>query len=561
MITVYYNGKPYQYADSTKYLELARTLQPQFEHDIVLASVNGKLQELWKYIKDGASVSFLTTQSQAGIMAYRRSVVLLLLKALKDTISKERLGSNQVKEEFSLSKGLFCHFDKGLVLDEEELKQVQTSMEILREANYPIEKYSISTEAAIEQFGKAKMTDKERLFRFRRASKVNIYSLDGLEDYYYGYMVPSTGYLKYFKLYSYEDGFVLQMPVREAPEVIPEFEPQHKLFKVMRETGKWGEELGVATVGELNELITGKTNKKSSCRDITDLILVQEALMEKRMAHIADAIAKDPQKKIILIAGPSSSGKTTFSYRLSVQLKAAGLRPHPIGVDNYFVDREKSPKDADGNYNYEDLECIDVAQFNQDMEDLLQGKTVSMPTYNFITGRREYKGNFLRLGPEDILVIEGIHCLNEKLYPLLPKESIFRIYISALTQLNIDEHNRIPTTDGRLIRRMVRDARTRGASAQDTIAMWNNVRKGEEKNIFPYQETADVVFNSALIYELAVLKPYAEPLLFGIDRNAPEYSEAKRLLKFFDYFVGIDSQKIPINSILREFIGGSCFNV
>ena len=269
MITVYYNGKPYQYADSTKYLELARTLQPQFEHDIVLASVNGKLQELWKYIKDGASVSFLTTQSQAGIMAYRRSVVLLLLKALKDTISKERLGSNQVKVEFSLSKGLFCHFDKGLVLDEEELKQVQTSMEILREANYPIEKYSISTEAAIEQFGKAKMTDKERLFRFRRASKVNIYSLDGLEDYYYGYMVPSTGYLKYFKLYSYEDGFVLQMPVREAPEVIPEFEPQHKLFKVMRETGKWGEELGVATVGELNELITGKTNKKSSCRDIT----------------------------------------------------------------------------------------------------------------------------------------------------------------------------------------------------------------------------------------------------------------------------------------------------
>ena len=261
MITVYYNGKPYQYADSTKYLELARTLQPQFEHDIVLASVNGKLQELWKYIKDGASVSFLTTQSQAGIMAYRRSVVLLLLKALKDTISKERLGSNQVKVEFSLSKGLFCHFDKGLVLDEEELKQVQTSMEILREANYPIEKYSISTEAAIEQFGKAKMTDKERLFRFRRASKVNIYSLDGLEDYYYGYMVPSTGYLKYFKLYSYEDGFVLQMPVREAPEVIPEFEPQHKLFKVMRETGKWGEELGVATVGELNELITGKTNK------------------------------------------------------------------------------------------------------------------------------------------------------------------------------------------------------------------------------------------------------------------------------------------------------------
>ena len=449
----------------------------------------------------------------------------------------------------------------GLVLTKEELAKIQSEMESLRDANYPIEKYSISTDAAIEQFAKNGMSDKERLFRFRRASKVNIYSLDGFEDYYYGYMVPSTGYLKYFQLYSYEDGFVLQMPVKEAPEVIPAFEPQHKLFKVMREIGKWGEELGVATVGELNELITGKTNKKSSCRDITELILVQEALMEKRMAQIADTIAKDPKKKLILIAGPSSSGKTTFSYRLSVQLKAAGLRPHPIGVDNYFVDRENSPKDADGNYNYEDLECIDVAQFNQDMEDLLEGKTVSMPSYNFVTGHREYKGDFLKLGPEDILVIEGIHCLNDKLYPSLPKESIFRIYISALTQLNVDEHNRIPTTDGRLIRRMVRDARTRGASARDTIAMWNSVRKGEEKNIFPYQETADVVFNSALIYELAVLKPYAEPLLFGIDRTSPEYAEAKRLLKFFDYFVGIDSQKIPINSILREFIGGSCFYV
>ncbi len=561
MITVYYNGKPYQYADSTKYLELARTLQPEFEHEIVLASVNGKLQELWKYMKDGAEVTFFTTQSQAGNMAYRRSVVLLLLKALGNTIPKERLGNNQVKVDFSLSKGLFCHFDNGLVLTKEELAKIQSEMESLRDANYPIEKYSISTDAAIEQFAKNGMSDKERLFRFRRASKVNIYSLDGFEDYYYGYMVPSTGYLKYFQLYSYEDGFVLQMPVKEAPEVIPAFEPQHKLFKVMREIGKWGEELGVATVGELNELITGKTNKKSSCRDITELILVQEALMEKRMAQIADTIAKDPKKKLILIAGPSSSGKTTFSYRLSVQLKAAGLRPHPIGVDNYFVDRENSPKDADGNYNYEDLECIDVAQFNQDMEDLLEGKTVSMPSYNFVTGHREYKGDFLKLGPEDILVIEGIHCLNDKLYPSLPKESIFRIYISALTQLNVDEHNRIPTTDGRLIRRMVRDARTRGASARDTIAMWNSVRKGEEKNIFPYQDTADVVFNSAFIYELAVLKPYAEPLLFGIDRTSPEYAEAKRLLKFFDYFVGIDSQKIPINSILREFIGGSCFYV
>lgn len=283
--------------------------------------------------------------------------------------------------------------------------------------------------------------------------------------------------------------------------------------------------------------------------------------MEKKMAEIADMAAKNHNKKLIMIAGPSSSGKTTFSHRLSIQLKAAGLKPHPIAVDNYFVDRDKSPRDEFGNYNYEDLECIDTEQFNRDMTDLLAGKTVQLPEYNFIAGKREYNGNYLTLGADDILVIEGIHCLNERLYPSLSKNNIFKIYISALTQLNVDEHNRIPTTDGRLIRRMVRDARTRGASARDTIAIWNNVRRGEEKNIFPYQESADVVFNSALIYELAVLKAYAEPLLFSIDRSAPEYEEAKRLLKFFDYFVGIGEENIPKNSILREFIGGSCFKV
>lgn len=561
MITVYCSGIGHQYADSTKYLELAREFQPQYEHQIVLVSADGKLQELWKYMKDGAEVSFVTTADQTGIMTYRRSVVLLMLRALSDTILPERLGENQVKVDFSLSKGLFCHFNQGLILTPEELETVEARMIQLRDANYPIEKYSVGTDEAIERFSGHGMKDKERLFHYRRASKVNLYCLDGFEDYYYGYMVPSTGYLQYFKLYPYGDGFVLQMPVKEAPEVIPEFAPQHKLYQVMRETGSWGETLGVGSVGELNDLITGKKKADSVCSDITELILIQEALMEKKMAEVAAAIAANPDKKLILIAGPSSSGKTTFSHRLSIQLKAAGLCPHPIGVDDYFVDREKSPRDEEGNYNYEDLECIDVDRFNQDMEKLLEGKEVELPSYNFVTGHREFRGKRLKLGKEDILVIEGIHCLNEKLYPSLPREAIFRIYISALTQMNIDEHNRIPTTDGRLIRRMVRDARTRGASARDTIAIWNNVRRGEEKNIFPYQETADVVFNSALIYELAVLKPYAEPLLFDIDRKAPEYAEAKRLLKFFDYFVGIDSEKIPRNSILREFIGGSCFQV
>jgi uridine kinase len=294
---------------------------------------------------------------------------------------------------------------------------------------------------------------------------------------------------------------------------------------------------------------------------MNELILVAEALQEKKTSDIAEAIKKAGGSKFIMIAGPSSSGKTTFSYRLSVQLKAHGLKPHPVAVDNYFVDREKTPKDEFGNYNFESLRALDIEQFNQDMNDLLKGKTVDIPNFNFKSGRREYKGNYMTLGPEDILVIEGIHGLNDELSYSLPRDSKFKIFVSALTSLNIDEHNRIPTTDGRLLRRMVRDARTRGASAQTTIAMWPSVRRGEEENIFPFQEDADVMFNSALIYELAVLKQYAEPILFGIDRSCAEYVEAKRLLKFLDYFIGSPSESVPQNSILKEFVGGSCFNV
>jgi uridine kinase len=309
----------------------------------------------------------------------------------------------------------------------------------------------------------------------------------------------------------------------------------------------------VDNVGALNDLISqGKFN---------DLVLVQEALQEKKISEIAEAIKKAKDKKFIMIAGPSSSGKTTFSHRLSIQLKAHGLKPYPIAVDNYFVNRDKTPKDEYGNLNFESLHAIDLEQFNKDMTDLMNGKSVDLPVYNFITGKREYKGNYLNIGKDGILVIEGIHGLNDELSYCLPRESKYKIYISALTQLNIDEHNRIPTTDGRLIRRMVRDARTRGASAQTTISMWPSVRRGEEENIFPFQEEADIMFNSALIYELAVLKQYAEPILFGVDRDSVEYLEAKRLLKFLDYFIGAPSDAVPKNSILKEFIGGSCFKV
>ena len=467
-----------------------------------------------------------------------------MLKAFYAVAGAENI--EKIVIDFSLGKGFFVEARGSFVLDNDLLIKVKDKMAEYVAQQIPIMKRSVSTDDAVELFHRHRMFDKERLFHYRRVSRVNIYSIDGFEDYYYGYMVQNTGYIRYFDLVPYHYGFVLLLPSKAEPKVVPRFEPMDKLFATLTESTQWGRRLDLETVGALND--------KISKGEMSHLILVQEALQEKKIASRRNA-------KFVMIAGPSSSGKTTFSHRLSVQLEAIGLKPHPIAVDNYFVNRVNSPRDEQGNYNYEVLECLDIALFNQNMMDLLDGKRVEMPYYNFKKGVREYKGNFLQLGPEDILVIEGIHCLNDRLSHSLPKESKFKIYISALTQLNVDEHNRIPTTDGRLIRRMIRDARTRGSSAQDTIRMWPSVRKGEEENIFPFQEEADAMFNSALVYEFAVLKQYAEPLLFGIPKDSEEYLEAKRLLKFLDYFIGVSSEDIPKNSILREFIGGSCLNV
>lgn len=536
--------------DGTTYLELAKNFQKKFDHDIVLVLENNKMRELFRKVKDGATVTFLTTGQIDGYNTYRRSATLLLLKAIYDVEGMEAVRG--MKVEFSVSEGYYVS-SKKMPVDQETLGRIEMRMKELVNENLPIEKHSIPVEEAIEHFTEHGMIDKARLFRFRRSSSVNVYLLDNFEDYYYGYMVPSTGYLKYFKLIPYDEGFVLEFPPRKTPEAFGPFKEQHKVFQTLKSSTKWGEILDVGTVGALNEQI--------SAGNIGNIILAQEAIMEKELGNIAEQIAALPDKKLIMIAGPSSSGKTTFSHRLSIQLMAHGLKPHPIAVDNYFVERVDTPKDENGQYNFECLEAMDIELFNQQMSALLRGEEVYMPTFNFITGTKEYKGNSLKLGPEDVLVIEGIHCLNDALSYSLPAENKFKIYVSALTQMNIDEHNRIPTTDGRLLRRMVRDARTRGASAQKTISMWPSVRRGEDENIFPYQESADVVFNSALIYELSVLKQYAEPLLFGIKPEEPEYLEAKRLLKFLNYFQGIDSNMIPGNSILREFIGGSFFNV
>ena len=543
-------GQTLNIKDGTTYLELAKNFQKKYDHDIVLVLENNKMRELFRKVKDGAAVTFLTTGQIDGYNTYRRSATLLLLKAIYDVEGMDAVRG--MKVEFSAGEGYYVSSRK-MPVNEETLTRIENRMKELVGQNLPIEKRSIPVEEAIEHFTRHGMTDKARLFRFRRSSSVNVYLLDGFEDYYYGYMVPSTGYLKYFKLIPYDEGFVLEFPPRKTPETFGPFREQPKVFQTLKNSTKWGEILNVGTVGALNEQI--------SEGNVGNIILAQEAIMEKGLGDIAAEIASRPDKKLIMIAGPSSSGKTTFSHRLSIQLMAHGLKPHPIAVDNYFVERVNTPKDENGQYNFECLEAMDIELFNQQMSALLRGEKVFMPTFNFITGMKEYKGNSLKLGPEDVLVIEGIHCLNDALSYSLPAENKFKIYVSALTQMNIDEHNRIPTTDGRLIRRMVRDARTRGASAQKTISMWPSVRRGEDENIFPYQESADVVFNSALIYELAVLKQYAEPLLFGIRPEDPEYLEAKRLLKFLNYFQGIDSNLIPGNSILREFIGGSFFPV
>ncbi|MBD8941468.1 MAG: nucleoside kinase [Clostridiales bacterium] len=544
-------GELKQYNEGISYTEIAKDFQDQYDSPIVLVLKNGKLTELFKKVTSDCKIEFLTTKTSPGIEAYRRSATLIMLKAFYDVVGNKNI--NKISVQYSLSKGYYCTLNSKVKLNQELIDKVKIRMNEIVAENAQINKRTIGTTSAIDLFNRHRMYDKEKLFKYRRASKVNIYSLKGFEDYFYGYMVPNTGYVKYFDLFLYDEGFVLQLPTKENPNVVPEFKPQKNLFNVLKESEKWSETLKIDTVGALNEQI--------SQGNIKDIILVAEALQEKKIAEIATMIAESKDKKFIMIAGPSSSGKTSFSHRLSIQLKANGLNPHPIGVDDYFINRDLTPRDENGNYNFEVLEALDVEQFNKDMLELLDGKTIKMPTYNFITGKREYKGNTLTLGKDDILVIEGIHGLNDKLSYALPKNSKFKIYISALTQLNIDEHNRISTTDGRLIRRMVRDARTRGISAEETIARWQSVRNGEESYIFPFQEEADVMFNSALIYELSVLKQFAEPLLFGIPSTSPEYVEAKRLLKFLDYFLGVNTEDIPNNSLVREFVGGSCFNV
>ncbi|MBQ8307093.1 MAG: nucleoside kinase [Blautia sp.] len=549
--TVTIEGREYSYPAGTTYEQIAKDFSVEGEPKIFLAIENGTLRELGVQLMHSCELRFVRATDPIGHLTYRRSAVFLLLKAIFDVGGRRYIDRAVI--HYSFGNALYFTIEGETGLSEEMLAKVKERMQELAEEDIPILKRTLRTDDAIALFHRHHMYDKEKLFHYRRGSTVNVYSLENFDDYYYGFMLPSTGYIRCFDLQLYDKGFLLVLPWRTEPETLQPVHIIEKLYQVQKESQDLGERLQVATVSDLNEQITRE--------GVRSTLLIQEAIHEAHISSIADEIIRRGNVRFVMIAGPSSSGKTSFSHRLSIQLMARGYRPHPIAVDNYFVNREETPLDEFGEKDYECLEAIDVRQFNEDMLALLHGEDVELPSYNFVTGEREYKGDHLKLGAEDILVIEGIHGLNDKLSASLPRESKFKIYISAMTQLNIDEHNRIATTDGRLIRRIVRDARTRGISAAETIARWPSVRRGEEKNIFPFQEEADVMFNSSLVYEQACLKVYAEPLLFGIRRNEPEYLEAKRLLKFLDFFVPVPNDDVPNNSLLREFIGGSCFNV
>ena len=550
MPTVMIKGAIQQYDKGVTFESIVRKYQEEYNNSIALIYFNGKMRELNKRLERDGVISFITTRDSAGHNAYVRTAQMLLVKAVRD-ILKEQGNSVHVKIEFALGNAIYCSVHNGVNVTDEFAQRVENEMKRLRDKNVPIIKKTYPIDDAIELFKRQGMHDKERLFHYRRGSTINVYSMEGYYDYFYGYMLPAAGYVNLFKIQAYNGGLLLILPRQENPFEIEEFEDQESLFEQLYLSTKWGDLVNISTVGDLNDAICGGS--------ISDMILVQEALQERRIGEIAAQIFRKKDTKFVMVAGPSSSGKTTFAHRLAVQLRSFGLRPHIISMDDYFVNREQTPIDIDGNYNYEVLEAVDIDLFMDDMLDLLEGNTVEMPQFDFKAGKRVYKGRYLKLDKDDILIIEGIHGLNPKASEELPEKNKFKIYISCMTSLNIDEHNRIPSTDARLLRRMVRDARTRGNSAQHTFELWPKVRMGEDMNIFPFQDDADAVFNSVLIYELAVIKQFAEPLLFNVRQNEPAYYEAKRLLKFLEYFVGVDTAAVPTNSLLREFVGGGCF--
>ena len=540
-------GKVKPLAGGRSLLEISEEVRSYYPSPIVAALVDNKLDELSSVVEGPVVIKFLDLTSMEGMRIYRRSLTFLLITAVHELFPEA-----VVKVEHSLSKGLYCEIEKNPELTEEDVAAIEKKMWQLVNRDLPIKKRRALLREAAQVFSRQRFDDKVYLLKFWMKDYLSLYSISNLEDTLYGYHVPRTGLLQRFALKYYRPGLILRFPDKHDPFTIPPFIEQPKLFEVFREAERWGAILGFDTVGAMNSLIKEGQG--------LDMIHVAEALHEKKIAQIADMISKRRDKiSVILIAGPSSSGKTTFAQRLRTQLLVNGIRPYPISIDDYFVDREHTPLDESNNYDFEHIEAIDLALFNEHLLQLINGEEIEVPIFNFAAGRREYHGRRVRLEKNQPLIIEGIHGLNEQLTGSIPRDRKYKIYISALTTLNIDRHTRIHTTDTRLLRRIVRDAQFRGTDALETIRRWPLVRRGEEKNIFRIQEEADVMFNSALVYELAVLKGFAEPLLKKIGPSEAEYVDARRLLAFLSSFMPLPSRDVPSNSILREFIGESCF--
>ena len=544
-------GKMVEIAEGATFADVAKHFSGTVNGPIMLARQKNKLRELHQKIRTCDDVTFYGIENDEAMRVYRRGVLILMTKAVYELWGSESL----VVVEHSLQKNLYCEIRKPeMEITEEVLAKIEGKMREYVAADLPICKRTMRKEDAREIARRQGMPDKDELFRYRRASNVNLYELDGFYDYFYGYMPASTGDLKVFSLMAYENGFLIRFPDPKQPEVLREFSNPKKISSVFLEQMHWCQLMGVKNVAELNHTLTqGKFG---------DLIRINEALHEKKIAEIADMIHQRLDKvRVVLIAGPSSSGKTSFANRLCIQLQVLGIQPHKISLDDYFVERDKTPVDENGKRNYEHIQALDLPLLNDDLKKMIAGELVDLPTYNFVTGKREYNGNRIQAKKGEILVLEGIHGLNDMLTSEIPAEQKFKIFISAMTQLNVDDHNRISTSDSRLIRRIVRDYQFRGRDAAETIRTWNDVTDGEAENIFPYQENADAIFNSATIYELSVLKQYAEPQLFAIGEDQPEYITAKRLIKFLGYFLAAPGTEIPNNSLIKEFVGGSCFKV
>ena len=545
MINILFNDKEFEVEKGRKISEIFKNEIEEADKTILGCRVNNEIKSLDYELNTNAKIEFITYKSKDGRRIYRRGLVYVMAMAFNE-VCKQAL----LTVEYQLSNALLCAVD-NMEITESMIQDVKKKMNEIIQKDLPIRKVMMTKEDA-EVFYKKERTLKGKLqLDAKEKDEVMLYYCENYYDYFYGVMPQSTGYLKVFDIEKYDNGFLIRYPAKERPDRLSKFDDHKKLFETLEDYNQLHKILDIRTIYKLNNIILNNKEKET--------ILVDEALHEKRIAEIANDIVNKTGVKVILIAGPSSSGKTTFAQRLGIQLRLNGIKPVTISVDNYFVEREETPLDEFGKFDFESIDAIDLKLFNNDLQSLIDGKTIEAPTFDFLTGHKVYNGNIMKLENDEVLVIEGIHCLNDKLTQNIDKSLKYKIYISALTVLNVDYHIRISTTDTRLIRRIVRDYNFRGYTAKHTLAMWDSVNRGEEKNIFPYQEQADIMFNSSLVYELAALRNYAIPLLTNITPNDEEFSEAKRLYRLLTYFEPIDSKYIPNHSLIREFIGGSIF--